>query len=79
MRVLWTAKRSNPSIPKEISLEYSLEGLMLKLKLQYCGQLMRRADSLERTLMLGKIEGRRRRGQQKRRWLNGITDTMDMS
>ena len=79
LRVLWIAKRSNPSILKEISLEYSLEGLMLKLKLQYCGQLMRRADSLERTLMLGKIEGRRRRGQQKRRWLNGITDTMDMS
>ena len=79
LRVPWTARRSNQSIPKEISLEYSLEGLMLKLKLQYFGHLMRRADSLEKTLMLGKIEGRRRRGQQRIRWLDGVTDSMDMS
>ena len=79
LRVLWTAKRSNQSIPKEINPEYSLEGLMLKLKLQYSGHLMWRTDSLEKTLMLGKIEGRRRRGQQRIRWLNGITDSMDMS
>ena len=72
-------KRSNQSILKEISPEYSLEGLMLKLKLQYFGHLMRRADSLEKTLMLGKIEGRRRRGRQRMRWLDGITDSMDMS
>ena len=79
MRVPWTARRSNQSILKEISPEYSLEGLMLKLKLQYFGHLMRRANSLEKTLMLGKIEGRRRRGQQRMRWLDGITDSMDMS
>ena len=79
LRVPWTARRSNQSILKEISPEYSLEGLMLKLKLQYFGHLMQRADSLEKTLMLGKIEGRRRRGQQRMRWLNGITDSMDMS
>ena len=79
LRVPWTARRSNQSILKEISPEYSLEGLMLKLKLQYFGHLMRRADSLEETLMLGKIEGRRRKGQQKMRWLDGITDSMDMS
>ena len=79
MRVPWTAKRSNQSILRGISPEYSLEGLMLKLKLQYFGHLMRRADSLEKTLMLGKIEGRRRRGQQRMRWLDGITDSMDMS
>ena len=79
MRVLWTARRSSQSILKEISAEYSLEGLMLKLKLQYLGHLMQRTDSLEKTLMLGKIEGRRRRGQQKMRWLDGITDSMDMS
>ena len=79
LRVLWNARRSNQSILKEISPEYSLEGLMLKLKLQYFGHLMRRADSFEKTLMLGKIEGRRRRGQQKMRWLDGITDSMDMS
>ena len=79
MRVPWTARRSNQSILKEISSEYSLEGLMLKLKLQYSGHLMGRTDSLEKTLKLGKIEGRRRRGQQKMRWLDGITDTMDMS
>ena len=79
LRVPWTAKRSNQSILKEISPEYSLEGLMLKLKLQYCGHLMWRADSIEKTLMLGKIEGRRRRGRQKKRWLDGITNTMDMS
>ena len=79
LRVLWTAKRSNQSILKEINPEYSLEGLMLKLKLQYFGHLMRRADSLEKTLMLGKIEGRRRRGQQRMRWLDGIIDSMDMS
>ena len=77
MRVPWTARRSNQSILKEISAKYSLEGL-LKLKLQYFGHLMRRADSLEKTLMLGKIEGRRRRGQQRIRWLDGITDLMDM-
>ena len=79
MRVPWTARRSNLSILKEISLEYSLEGLMLKLKLQYFGHLMQRIDSLEKTLMLGKIEGRRRRGRQRMRWLNGIKDSMDMS
>ena len=78
MRVPWTARRSNQSILKEISPECSLEGLMLKLKLQYSGHLMRRADSLENTLMLGKIEGRRRRGRQRMRWLDGITDSMDM-
>ena len=74
MRILWTARISNQSILKEISPECSLEGLMLKLKLQYFGYLMRRADSFEKTLMLGKIEGRRRRGQQRIRWLDGITD-----
>ena len=79
MRVPWTARRSNQSILKEISPEYSLEGLMLKLKLQYFGHLMRRTDSLEKTLMLGKIEGRRRRGRQRMRWLDGITDSMDRS
>ena len=79
MRVPWTAKRSNQSILKEISPEYSLEGPMLKLKLQYFGHLMRRTDSLEKILMLGKIEGRRRRGQQRMRWLDGIADSMDMS
>ena len=79
MRVPWTARGSNQSILKEISPEYSLEGLMLKLKLQYFGHLMPRTDSLEKTLMLGKIEGRRRRGQQRMRWLDGITDLMDMS
>ena len=79
MRVPWTARRSNQSILKEISPEYSLEGLMLKLKLQYFGHLMRRADSLEKTLMLRKIEGRRRRGQKRMRWLDGITDSMNMS
>ena len=79
MRVLWTAKRSNQSILKEISPKYSLIGLMLKLKLQYFGHLMRRADSLEETMMLGKIKGGRRRGQQRMRWLDGITDSMDMS
>ena len=78
MRVPWTARRSNQSIRKEINLEYSLEGLMLKLKLQYFGHLMRRANLLEKTLMLGKIEGRRRRRQQRMRWLDGITDSMDM-
>ena len=78
MRVLWTARRSNQSILKEISPEYSLERLMLKLKVQYFGYLMQRTDSLEKTLMLGKIEGRRR-GRQKMRWLDGITDLMDMS
>ena len=78
LRVRWPARRSNQSILKEISPEYSLEGLMLKLKLQYFDHLMRRADSLEKTLMLGKIEGRRRRGQQRRRWLDGIIDS-DMS
>ena len=79
LRVPWTARRSNQSILKEISPEYSMEGLMLKLKLQYFGHLMWRTDSLERTLMLGKIEGRRRRRQQTMRWLDGITDSMDMS
>ena len=78
MRVPWTSRRSNQSILKEISPEYSLEGLMLKLKLQYFGHLMRGTDSFEKTLMLGKIDGRRRRGQQMR-WLDGITDSMDMS
>ena len=78
MRTPWTARRSNQKILKEINPEYSLEGLMLKLKLQYSGHLMRRTDSLEKTLMLGKIEGRRRRGQQRMRWLNGITDSTDM-
>ena len=77
-RVSWTTRRSNQSILKEISPEYSLEGLMLKLKLQYFGHLMWRADSFEKTLMLGKTEGRRRRGRQRMRWLNGITDSMDM-
>ena len=79
LRVSWTARKSNQSILKEISPEYSLEGLMLKLKLQYLGQLMRRTDSLEKTLMLGKIEGRRRRGRQRMRWLDGITNMMDVS
>ena len=79
VRVPWTARRSNQSILKEISPEYSLEGLMLKLKLQYFGHLMQRTDSLEKTLMLGKIEGRRRRGRQRMRWLDGITNSMDMS
>ena len=79
MRVPWTVRRSNQSILKEISLEYSLEGLMLKLKLQYFGHLMRRTDSFEKTLMLGNIEGGRKRGQQRMRWLDGITDSMDMS
>ena len=79
MRVPWTARRSNQSILKEISPEYSLEGLMLKLKLQYFAHLMQRADSFEKTLMLGKIEGRRRRGQLRMRWLDGITDSMDMN
>ena len=78
MRVPWTARRSNQSIVKEVSAEYSLEGLMLKLKLQYFGHLMQRTDSLEKTGMLGKIEGRRRRGRQRMRWLDGITDSMDM-
>ena len=78
MRVPWTARRSNQSILKEINPEYSLKGLMLRLKLQYFGHLMRRADSFEKTLMLGKIEGRRRRGRQRMRWLDGITDSMDM-
>ena len=79
MRVPWTARRSNQSILKEISLEYSLEGLMLKLKLQHFAHLMRRTDSFEKTLMLGKIQGGRRRGQQRMRWLDGITNSMDMS
>ena len=79
LRVPWTSRRSNPSILKEISPEYSLEGLMLKLKLQYFGHLMQRANSLEKTLMLGKIEGGRRRGRQRMRWLDGITDSMDIS
>ena len=79
LRVPWTARRSNQSILKEISPEYSLEGLMLKLKLQYFGHLMQRMDSLEKAQMLGKIEGRRRRGQQRMRWLDGITDSLDMS
>ena len=78
MRVPWTARRSNQSIRKEISPEYSLEGLMLKLKLQYFGHLIRRTDSFEKTLMLGKIDGRRRRGRQRMRWLDGITNSMDM-
>ena len=78
MRVPWTARRSNQPILKEISPKYSLEGLMLKLKLQYFGHLMRKADSCENTLMLGKIEGRRRRGQQRMRWLDAITDSMDV-
>ena len=78
-RVPWTARRSNQSILKEISPEYSLEGLMLKLKLQYFGHLMRKTDSFEKTLMLGKIEGRRRRGRQRMRWLDGISDSMDVS
>ena len=79
MRVLWTARRSNKSILKEISPEYSFEDCMLKLKLQYFGHLMHRTDSFEKTPMLGKIEGRRRRGQQRMRWLDGITDSMDIS
>ena len=79
MRVPWTVRRTNQLILKEISPEYSLEGLMLKLKLQSSGHLMQRADSLEKTLMLGKIEGRRRRGQQRMRWLSGITDSMEMN
>ena len=79
MRVPWMAKRSNQSILNEVSPEHSLEGLMLKLKLQYSGHLMQRTDSLEKTLMLGKIEGRRRREQQRMRWLDGITNSMDMS
>ena len=79
MRVPWTARRSNQSILKEISPEYSLEGLMLKLKLQYFGHLMQRTDSFEKTLMLGKTEGRRRRGRQRMRWLDGITNSMDTS
>ena len=78
MRVPWTAGRSNQSILKEIGPEYSLEGLMLKLKLQYFGHQMQRTDSFEKTLILGKIEGRRRRGRQRMRWLDGITDSMDM-
>ena len=79
MRIPWTLRRSNQSILKEISPEYSLEGLMLKLKLQYFGHLIQRTDSLEKTLMLGKIEGRKRRGRQRMRWLDGIIDLMDMS
>ena len=79
LRVLWTARRSNKSTLKEIRPEYSLEGLMLKLKLQYFAHLMRRADSLEKSLMLGKIEGKRRRGRQRIRWLDGITNSMDMN
>ena len=79
MRVPWAARRSNQSILKEISHKYSLEGLMLKLKLQYFGHLMQRTDAFEKTLMLGKIGGRRRRGRQRMRWLDGITDSMDMS
>ena len=79
MRVPWTVRRSNQSILKEISPEYSLEGLMLKLKLQYLDHLMRRTSSFEKTLMMGKIEGKRRRGLQKMRWLDGVTDSMDMS
>ena len=79
MRVPWTARRSNQSILKKISPEYSLEGLMFKLKFQYFGHLMQRTDSFEKTLMLGKIEGGRRRGQQRMRWLDGITDSMDIS
>ena len=79
MRVPWTARRSSQSLLKEIGPEYSLEGLMLKLKLQHFGDLMQRTDSVEKTLMLGKIEGRRRRGRQRMRWLDGITNSMDMS
>ena len=79
LRVPWTARRSNQSILKEISPEYSLKGLILKLKLQYFGHMMQRTDSFEKTLMLGKIEGRRRRGRQRMRWLDGITDSMDVS
>ena len=79
MRVSWTARKSNQFILKEICLEYSLEGMMLKLKLQYLGHLMRRADSFEKTLILGKIAGERRRGQQRMRWLDGITSSLDMS
>ena len=79
MSITWTERRSNQSILKEISLEYSLEGLMLKLKFQYFGHLMQGADSFEKILMLGKIEGRRRRGRQRMRWLDGITDVMDMN
>ena len=79
MRVPWTARRSKQSIPKEINIEYSLERLMLKLKLQYFGHLIGRTDSVEKTLMLGKIESRRRRGQQRMRWLDGIADSMDMN
>ena len=79
MRVPWTARRSNQSILKEIIPEYSLKGFMLKLKLQYFGHLMERTDSLEKTLMLGRIEGRRKKGQQRMRWLDGITNSMDMS
>ena len=79
MRVPWTARRSNQSILKQMNTEYSLEGLMLKLKLQYFGHMMQRTDSFEKTLVLGKIEGRRRRGRQRMRWLDGITDSMDMS
>ena len=79
MRIPWTARRSNQSILEEINPAYSLEGLMLKLKLQYVGHQIRRADSMEKTLMLGKTEGRRRRGQQRMRWLDGITDSMDLS
>ena len=79
MRIPWTARKSNQSILKEINPEYSLEGLMVKLKLQYFGQLMQRTDSLEKTLMLGKIEGRRRRGRQRMRWLDGIINKMDMN
>ena len=79
MRVPWTARKSNKSILKEIISEYSLEGLMLKLKLQYFGHLMQRTDSLEKTLILGRIEGRRKRGRQRMRWLDGITDSMDVS
>ena len=79
MRASWTARRSNQSILKEINPEYSLEGLMMRLKLQYFGHLMRRVDSLEKTLMLGKMEGRRRRRRQRMRWLDGIIDSMDMS
>ena len=79
LRVPWIARKSNQSILKEMNAEYSLEGLMLKLKLQYFGHLMRRADSLDKTLILGKIEGKRRRGQQRMRWLDSITDSMDMN
>ena len=79
MRIPWTVRRSNQSILKEISPEYSLEGLMLKLKLQYCGHLMQRTDSFEKTLMLGMIEGRRKRERQRMKWLDGITDSMDIS